>query len=46
MLVVSRMMKRLAESKIVFIITHDKELIQEACSKVLRLVDGTITEVY
>lgn len=46
MLVVSRMIKRLAENKIVFIITHDKELIQEACSRVLRLVDGTITEVY
>lgn len=45
MLVVSRMMKRLAESKIVFIITHDKELVQEACSRILRLADGKITEV-
>lgn len=44
MMVVSRMIKKLSESKIVFIITHDKELIQEACSRVIRLTDGVITE--
>lgn len=46
MLVVSRMMKKLSESKIVFIITHDKELVHEACSRILHLADGKITEVY
>lgn len=46
MLVVSKMIKKLARNKIVFIITHDKELIQETCSRVFRLMDGTIREIY
>ena len=44
MLVVSGLIRKLSESKIIFIITHDKELIHETCSRVINIEEGIVRE--
>ena len=41
---VGRLIKRLAEDKVVFVVTHDYEFVCMACSRVIRFAHGTVTD--
>ena len=42
MLEISEIIKKFSKGKIVFIVTHDKELIDNACNKLFEISDGEI----
>ena len=42
MMQISEVIKEFSKNKIVFIVTHDKELIDNACNKLFEISDGEI----
>ena len=46
MLEISEIIKKFSKGKIVFIVTHDKELIDNTCNKLLEISDGKVNKFY
>ncbi len=41
---VGRLIKRLAEDKVIFVVTHDYEFVCRVCSRIIRFAHGTVTD--
>lgn len=41
---VGRLIKRLAEDKVVFVVTHDYEFVCRVCSRIIRFAHGAVTD--
>ena len=46
MLEISEIIKKFSKGKIVFIVTHDTELIDNTCNKLLEISDGKVNKFY
>ncbi len=46
MLAISEIIKKCSKGKIVFIVTHDTELIDNTCNKLLEISDGKVNKFY
>lgn len=46
MLEISKVIREFSKDKIVLIVTHDKELIDSTCNKLLEIRDGTVNKFY
>ena len=41
---VGRLIKTLAENKVIFVVTHDYEFVCQVCSRIIRFEHGTVTD--
>ena len=46
MLQISKVIREFSKDKIVLIVTHDKELIDSVCNKLLEIRNGTVNKFY
>ena len=46
MLKISEVINKFSKDKIIFVVTHDKELIDNVCNKLLKISDGKVSEFY
>ena len=46
MLEISKVIKEFSKDKIIFIVTHDKELIDNTCNKLLEIFNGKVNKFY